>query len=277
MKKSIAIYCGLILYLIGIAAHAPNLRAYPREDKLQASEHPWEISVSADSVLRKSPLTGNPAQHRRQQYIAQLHYYGERFFIDDELGYTLRNEEHMMFNLIASPAEDAILFHDSWFDVSKTPELQGLRDREIALNGGVELLFDGAWGEGEVQLETDMTGLHKGQSLALNYGYTLTGYSWEIRPQLGLMWRSGNYVDYYYGVHEDEVRADRPAYKGIPTWDWNFQVEARYRFAKEWYLVGIYYYERGGAGIVNSPLLEKKFYTENSIGVEWIRPFSIVR
>ena len=277
MNKSIAIVFGSLLWLFYSAGYSPGSQAYPREDKLQASEHPWEISVSADSVVRKSPLIGNPEQHKRQQYIAQLHYYGERFFVDGELGYTLRNEEHMMFNLIASPAEDYILFNDNWFNISDTPELDGLRERKFAVNGGFELLFDGNWGEGEVQLETDLTRRHKGQTLALNYGYTFTGYSWEIRPQLGLMWRSGNYVDYYYGVHDNEVRPGRPEYAGIPTWDWNFLIESRYRFAKEWYLVGIYYFERGGAGIVNSPLLDKKFYTENSIGVEWIRPFSIVR
>jgi len=277
MNKFIAIVFGWLPVFVCNSGYSPNAEAYPREDKLQASEHPWEISVSADSVVRKSPLVGEPDQHARQQYIAQLRYYGDHFFVDGEVGYTLLNEEHMMFNLIASPAEDFILFSDKWFKVGDTPQLAGLRDRDLAANGGVELLFDGDWGEGEVQLETDLSGKHKGQSLALNYGYTLTGYAWEFRPQVGLMWRSGNYVDYYYGVHEDEVRPGRPSYRGKPTWDWTFLIETRYRFAKEWYLVGIYYYERGGDGIVNSPLIDKKFYTENSIGVEWIRPFSIVR
>lgn len=274
MNKSTAIVFGLL----GSLLCAGSVQAYPREDKLQASEYPWEISFSADSVVRKSPLVGSPQQHARQQYITQLRYYGEHLFVDGEVGYTLRNEEHLMFNLIASPAEDFILFNDSWFKINQTPELDGLHDRRFAANGGVELLFDGDWGEGEVQLETDLTHRHNGQTLALNYGYTFTGYSWEIRPQLGAMWRSGNYVDYYYGVHSDEViPGTRPAYKGVPTWDLTFSLEARYRFAKEWYLVGTYYYERGGAGITNSPLLDKKFYTENTIGVEWIRPFRIVR
>lgn len=272
MKKSIFNVCGFCLCL----AYSGGVLAYPREDKLQASEHPWEISIAADAVARHSPLVGSPRQRSRGQFTANLQYYGERFFIDGEVGYTLLNEEHMMFNLIASPAEDFILFNDSVFNNDKISELDGLEDRKFALNGGVELLFDGDWGEGEVQFETDLSRRHKGQSLALNYGYTLTGISWEFRPQIGLMWRSGNYVDYYYGVRDSEVTPERPAYTGKPTWDWTFLIEARYRMAKEWYLVGIYYYEKGGAGIVDSPLLEKNYYSENSIGIEWVRPFSIV-
>jgi len=238
MNRSKAFEYGWFALSLLLAGFSLEAQAYPREDKLQASELPWEISVSADYVSRKNPLVGSPAQASRGVYNAQLRYYGEHLFIDGELGYTLLNEEHMMFNLIASPAEDFILFYDKWFDINETPELDGLRERKLAVNGGVELLFDGAWGEGEIQLETDVTGRHNGQSLTLNYGYTLTGYAWELRPQIGAIWRSGNYVDYYYGVHDGEQRAGRPLYQGKPAWDWTFLLEGRYRFAKEWYLVG---------------------------------------
>ena len=248
--------------------------SYPREDRKIQDEHAWEITGAVDYVVRKNPLAGLPEQARNGQVLFNLRYYGERFFIDGEIGYTLFVDDHLMINLISGPSEDWLLFNDDIYDMD-IPELEGLNKRRFSMNGGVEILFDGKFGEGELQVETDISGRHHGQSVFLNYGYTFGNSQWEIRPQIGAIWKSSDFVDYHYGVSPTEARPGRPEYQGRAGVDWTALLESRYALAKEWNLVGIVYYEKGASGIVDSPIVEKDYYLEYSVGVEWVRPFSV--
>lgn len=248
--------------------------ANSREDRTAHDDHTWEISASIDYGLGESPLVGSPEQSQRVQESIYLHYYGERFFVDDEIGYSLFENEQVMVNLVSGPSEDYFLFDKDFFDLNR-PELQGLKKRRFNMNGGIEVLFDNPYGEFEFQLETDLARLHKGQSIFLNYGLSFANKNWELRPQIGAVWKSQKYVDYYYGVSADEVTEDRPFYRGTASLDWTALLEARYGLTREWKMVGIFYYEKGGAGIVDSPIVAKDHYLQYSIGVEWSRPFSV--
>lgn len=256
------------------ASYSGQVYSYPHDNRNNDQEQPWEISALLVAGERYSPLVGNPESILNLTGAINLTYYGEHFFVDDGLGYTLFNDSHLMVNLIANSTEDFVLFNDKVFDTD-IPELGGLSDRRASIDGGVEILFDGTWGEVEFQAETDLLARHNGQLVEASYAYTFNFDRFEIRPQIGFIWKSDKYVDYYYGVSSGEQMLGRPAYKGKSGFDWDAVIEAKYAITDEWNAVGWLYYELGSKGITDSPLVEKNHYREHFIGIEWVRPFSI--
>lgn len=246
-----------------------------REVRDNNDEHAWEFNPELFIAHRSNPLIGSPGPDDKLDFNLNISYYGENFFFDEAIGYTLSQNDHYMFSLIASPVEDFVLFSEDFFETDKVPELQGLEERKFGINAGVELLIDGDWGDIALQVQTDLLGTHNGHVIDLAYAHTFNGSKWQIRPQLGVVWKSSNYVDYFYGISPSEASATLPEYTAGAALNPYFFLEAKYFLVPEWNLLAGYYVQHGDDSISDSPLVVKDRFLETYVGIEWVKPFSI--
>lgn len=273
MLGKIYIHFLLLFAMLAICASAS---AHPRSfDHEEEDDFAWEIRPKSYLAYRSNPLIGRPKSKRIFSSDLDISYYGENFFFDDVVGYTLYANDNFMFNSIASPTEDFILFNDFTYEIDDVPELRALEERNPSLNGGVELIFNGKWGEFVMQLQTDLLGIHKGHIADFSYAQIFSGSKWDIRPTVGLIWKSSNYVDYFYGVSATDARATSlPEYDGRAALNWYFSIEARYQIIEDWNFVTAYYVQYADEGMADSPLLESDRYIEALAGVEWVKRFN---
>ena len=78
-------------------------------------------------------------------------------------------------------------------------------ERDYAIEAGIELLAEGAWGFFEGGVYRDVSGTHDGVEALATYGYGLRANRWYIEPAVGLAWKSAELNDYYWGIREGEA------------------------------------------------------------------------
>ena len=244
-------------------------------DKEEDDEYEWEIRPKTYLAYRSNPLIGRPKAKRIISSDIDISYYGENFFFDDVLGYTLYVNDSFMFNSIASVTEDFILFNEFTYKIDDVPELRALRERVPSLNGGMEFMVNGKWGELTMQLQTDLLSVHQGHIADFTYAQIFSGDKWDIRPTVGVIWKSSKYVDYYYGVSAEDANATSlPEYEGRAALNWYISIEARYQINDAWNFVTGYYVQYADDGMADSPLMESDRYIEALAGVEWVKRFN---
>jgi outer membrane protein len=142
------------------------------------------------------------------------------------------------------------------YDASDSANLQGMDDRNGALWGGATATWDNRIAK--LSLEWLTAGSTKGTTLRLNaeHGFVVSP-RFKLTPHIGATWLNSDYVDYYYGVKANEVRADRAAYTGQSTTNIDAGLRADYAFTpQQLILVDLTGIHRG-SGIKNSPLVDK--------------------
>ncbi|MEM9810392.1 MAG: MipA/OmpV family protein [Pseudomonadota bacterium] len=101
------------------------------------------------------------------------------------------------------------------YDADDSPFLQGMDDR----NGTLELGARAVHRIGRLRLQfegmTDVAGQHDGFAAEARATFEVSNFrAYSLRPLGGIRIRSSNFVDYYFGVENDEVRLDRGFFEG---------------------------------------------------------------
>lgn len=93
-----------------------------------------------------------------------------------------------------------------------SPIFDGMDDRGYSMAGGVGLAYrPGQW-HFSVNAIHDLLGVYSGYETAARASYVIPIGSVFVEPGIGVEYQSKDYVDYYYGVTEEEARSWRPAY-----------------------------------------------------------------
>jgi MipA family protein len=113
----------------------------------------------------------------------------------------------------------------------------------------------------------DVTGASSGVRIHAGAQKTwLFDSRWSISPRIGATWLSADYVDYYYGVKDTEVTADRPQYSGRATVDLDTGVRLGVLLAPHHSMFvdvdGTHY----GHGVTDSPIVDKTTQLGGRIG-----------
>jgi len=180
-------------------------------------------------------------------------YQGERlelgFF---ENSYALIRTPRYALKLTANPRFESL-------DPSDSPALSGMEDRDLAFDAGLAFETGGIWGSMQIKVLSDITGTHEGQEISLFYTRPFVKARWRIEPTAGLILKSDNLVDYYYGVRSSEAREDRPAYQGQSTINSHLGLNLIYGATRHWNVIAGLSYEHLGGKIRNSPVIEKNY------------------
>ena len=132
-----------------------------------------------------------------------------------------------------------------------------LPERDFAVNSGVEMLYLSRWGDLQAQVQTDVSGIHHGQSAWFSYSYPWITPTSEFSLTLGLEWKSSDLVDYYYGVRPDERIEGRAQYSAGSGINRVIRFSASRVLSERWRLVGVFEREQLSSAIRRSPIIER--------------------
>lgn len=152
--------------------------------------------------------------------------------------------------------------------------LAGMADRKNTAMAG----FDGhlrlpARHRLDLSAMTDILDRHNGQEINLAFSRVYRLQQLMLIPGAGVVWRSADYNDYYYGVRASEATEDRPAYgpgDGLPnTLEWFARLGLRYDITPNWSLAAAARVEVLGSEVRDSPIVRKDYLTTVIAGINY--------
>ena len=144
------------------------------------------------------------------------------------------------------------------YDEDNAPILAGMAERKSSfwLGGAAK------WRNDIVDLSAewlrDASSHSKGQQFKLQLDRSFRTGAFEFTPRLAATWLDRKYVGYYYGVTAPEVTAGRPFYEGKATVNAEVGLRTVYGLAPRHAVSLDVSTTRLGAGITDSPLVERR-------------------
>lgn len=121
----------------------------------------------------------------------------------------------------------------------------------------------GPWGSFSVTINTDISGRHLGQRGQIQYSLPLNRpmQAWQLSPSVGVNYMSRRYVDYYYGVSQQESqRSGLASYKGEQAINPYIGISGYQFFNERVSLAGGITLTRSASAIRKSPMIERGSY-----------------
>lgn len=163
------------------------------------------------------------------------------------LGYIFAEKNEFAFSVVGFPRLMG-------YEEDDSSDLNGMQDREWSLDAGLRAAWDNEFFSLAVTGLTDLFSRHQGQEFsAVISREFLEG---AFIPRIGVKWWSDDLVDYYFGVVESEVRANRPEYAGDATTNFIAGFTAGLPLDDAWALVFDFEYEDFGSEVEDSPIVD---------------------
>lgn len=143
---------------------------------------------------------------------------------------------------------------------------EGLRRRKRSLDGGIELIGKGRWGELKIGYLHDALNRHKGEEISASYRYSFTRGRWSFSPYLEWNWADQKLTNYYFGVSADEARADRPAYTTTDSLGFGYGLNTTYQASDNLLLFANVGFLGLDSTVKDSPLVEEPMVTAAFVG-----------
>jgi len=199
-----------------------TVRADDDPDKASSS---WGVGIGAKSTQK--PYTGIDRDTEALPLIQFENQYIRLFGPNVALklpGFEITETNRIDFSLVGK-------YDSSGYEDDDADILEGMSDRKSSFWAGGRV--DWQTGLADVSLEWvhDISGHSKGQSVSLGLERT-----WQISeqimltPRAGATWQDSKYVDYYFGVRESEVLANRDFYEGKSGVNIELGLRGIYRF-----------------------------------------------
>jgi len=159
----------------------------------------------------------------------------------------------------------------------------GYQSDDSRVFGGMDERKGGVWGGAKMDWETDvvnvsaqwlfdLSGNSEGQSFEVGLDRSwVVGQHFVLTPSLGASWYDSNYIDYYYGVRSDEVRAGRGEYHGEAGVSIDAGLQGVYQFNRQNAMMLDVKVTQLATEIEDSPLVDES--TENRIQFGFIHYF----
>lgn len=143
---------------------------------------------------------------------------------------------------------------------SDSPVLQGMADRKMTAEAGINARYRIDNWEIGAGLWQDVLGRHKGWQgeLSLAYNHRIDR-QWFITPKVALLAVSSNKANYYFGVRPDEALPHRPQYSVGTTYSLALTTSVRYLIDERWSIyadVGVAYLS---SDTRNSPIVDRRW------------------
>ena len=95
---------------------------------------------------------------------------------------------------------------------------------------------------------------------------------WEIVPQIGVRYQTGNFVNHYYGVTAPEATAERPEYTPGSALTPTLRLTGSYRISPTWFLTAAVGVSSLPGQITDSPLVDRDNTWRFSVGISYDAP-----
>ena len=167
----------------------------------------WQTGILTENS--RSPFIGG---EKETSSMPMINYIGERFsFTGGRFQYELTSGDTSETYLISQ------IRHHQFYSASRyssgEPDIEGMQDRDSALELGSGLKVQTTLGQYVLEGLVDVAGVHDGFELTAKYSYPRQFGRWLIEPAIGLQVQSSKLTDYYHGVMDSEAQLDRPSYE----------------------------------------------------------------
>jgi outer membrane protein len=225
------------------ATHAQAQQASPAADP-QATT--WALGAAAG--IEQSPYRGYGNKTRALPWVM---YNGSRFrFVGTTADLKLGALGPVSFDLRAKYADDG-------YEGSDAPVLNGMEKRKGGFWAGAHAMWRNPYADLSLEWLTDASGNSSGQTVKLLAEHRFKTGRFTFVPYLGANWMSSNYVDYYFGVRQNEVTAQRAAYHGGSTTNLMGGLRTDYSLTQNQSLFLDLRVTHFGSGITDSPLVDR--------------------
>lgn len=135
---------------------------------------------------------------------------------------------------------------------------EGISKRYRTLNAGVDVIFPTKWFMIGLQFQHDILGINKGWITSLDFRKRISiTTKFSLTPGFQVQYFSQNYIDYYYGIDNDEVRFGRPKYEPSGEFTWGPTMMSMYQLENQWAIMIIGRYAKFDSEIGASPLTKR--------------------
>ena len=152
------------------------------------------------------------------------------------------------------------------YDAKDSSFLRGMRDRKGAVWVGGAALWRPAFANLSAEVLFDGSGHSEGRRARLQADRRFSLGAVGLTPRLGAEWVDRKFVNYYYGVRVDEVRAGRSFYQGDASTNIEAGLRLDYSLAPRQTVFLDVRATRFGSAVKDSPLIEKSAQTGVSLG-----------
>ena len=238
----------------------------------------WRLGVAMGYGERGNPLI----QSDDLPVVVDLDvaWFGERFFFDNgDLGFTFADGAAATASLMARVRSDRVFFGRAdleFVNVSLAGEpIPGdavpleVPNRDYAVEAGTELLTDGRWGYLQVSAFQDISGVHDGYEIGIDYGVGFALDRWYIEPGVRVVYKSEALNDYYWGIRESEANSALPAYTAGAGVNVGARLQVAYYLSKQWAWRVAVDYERLDGEIADSPVVARDHVVGYFAGISY--------
>jgi len=256
----------VVALLAVLGTFAPSINQAAETDA--AAESPWKLGIALGYGERSNPLINS--DDFTIVIDVDIAWFGERFFFDNgDVGLTLFDLESATVNLIGRFNSDRVFFgkiNSQFISVGGTAlepdgvaeiETVPVPDRDYAVELGLELLTDGNWGVLQAAFHHDVSGVHDGYEVFVNYGYGFRKQRWFFEPSIGLNWKSEKLNNYFWGVRESEATSQFAAYQAGAGLNAHLRLLASYQLSKHVAVSAAVEYERLNSEAASSTIVEE--------------------
>lgn len=149
-------------------------------------------------------------------------------------------------------------YDGSGYEADDAPILAGMDERKGGFWAGAKVKWHNELADVSAEWLADASSHSKGQRFNLGLERTWRlGDRVMLTPHAKLAWQDKKYVDYYYGVRDSEVRANRAAYTGKSGVNPGIGVRGAYMFDKRHSMFLDVEVTSLAKGIKDSPLVDR--------------------
>ena len=152
------------------------------------------------------------------------------------------------------------------YEQDDAPILNGMAERKDSFWLGGAAKWHNDIADLSAEWLGDVSSHSKGQQFKLQLDRSFRTGAFEFTPRVAATWLDRKYVDYYYGVTAAEVTAGRPFYEGDATVNAEVGLRTVYALAPHHSLSLDVSTTRLGAGIKDSPLVERRNLSRVNVG-----------
>lgn len=276
------------------------------EDETCIEESSWHLGIAVGVGIKTNPLVDG--DDIPLVILPDIAWYGEKAYFDNgELGYQWLSQPQFAFetflqvdreraffsflhpaNILLTPTEG---FSPSspdmnTSDASLSPGIPGPEEGEIqnnqrslsiddigsrswALNAGIRGHYFSSNSEWQLTLQQDVSNVHQGQQLGLEYSHKWLWHDLRLGLRLGTDWKSTDLLDYYYGVSEKDTKFSEFYFEGKAGWQTYLSINAQKPIDENWLWLANIGYRKLPESLTNSPLIEQDNIRNIFLGVAY--------
>ncbi len=231
-----------------------------------ATESRWRLGAALGYGTRTNPLV----QSDDIPIVVDLDiaWFGDYWFFDNgDLGLTFADNDRLTASVVARVNSDRVFFGKTdtrfvSFDLGGMPLSEAVEfkvpDRDYAIELGVEMLTDGAWGQLQLSAFHDVSNTHDGYEVFFDYSFPWRQQRWYIEPSIGASYKSEALNNYYWGVAEGEAGIVVPEYDAAAGTNVHARFMLGYQLSRHWSVSLVAEYERINDEAAASPIVEDR-------------------